>query len=73
MYQAFILVCLVGVAPGNCELDMAVAFFQAPRLVSSQLMCGLQAKAFMDDVKLKPNDGEYFRVSCLPAVETAAK
>jgi hypothetical protein len=65
MFQVLILVCSIGVAPADCQIETALDVVNGP-LVASEMLCGLHGQAYIAQTSLRPaSPGEYVKVKCL--------
>ena len=65
MFQVLILICSVGLAPGDCQVETALDVVRGPSAPNA-LLCGLHGQAFIAPTALAPRGpGEYVKIKCL--------
>jgi hypothetical protein len=65
MFQVLILICSVGLAPGDCQVETALDVVRGPSAPNA-LLCGLHGQAYIAPTALAPRGpGEYVKIKCL--------
>jgi hypothetical protein len=65
MFQVLILICSVGLAPGDCQVETALDVVRGP-VAPNALLCGLHGQAYIAPTALAPRGpGEYVKIKCL--------
>lgn len=63
MLQILLLVCSLSVAPADCDKTTALDFIYGP-VVANELQCGLYGQGLLASLAIRPQEGEYLKVSC---------
>jgi hypothetical protein len=65
MFQVLILICSIGLAPGDCQIGTALDVVRGPPAPNA-LQCGLHGQAYIAPTALAPRGpGEYVKIICL--------
>ena len=64
MFDVLILVCVIGVAPPDCQRNTAIDVIRGPS-ASNEITCGRDGQAFLAGTALARNlDGAYVKIQC---------
>lgn len=67
MLQVLILICSIGVAPADCQIDTALEVIRGPQ-AANVMMCGLYGQAYIAQTSLAPRAShEYAKIKCVRA------